>query len=390
MRFGTLTLVLVLALWLAAPAQGSIYWTNFGSDSIGRSALDGSLVDQSFIAAPTPPINPCGIAFDSEYIYWANQSGSAPGGKIGRAKLDGSEVDNAFITGADNPCGVAVNATHVFWANTGVGATTIGRAEIDGSDVDHKFITGLNRPQGVAVDGLHIYWTELGPIGRAKLNGSDKELGFISEGQPRRIAVDANHIYWADLNDEIGRADLNGTNVDPSFIGEPGSDTEAVAVNNSHIFWTNEITDSIARANLDGSAIDLSFIGGAVNPTGVAAEPAPSIPATVGPTPAVITSHRLRLLRVIRNLRRGTAKLLIEVSGAGTVSLARDRNVKGATRRPKAAGRVKLPLVPRGPAREQLFEKGRVKVLARVTFRPAEGEPLTRSWRRPLIRRLAG
>ena len=44
-----------------------IYWTNYGTDTIGRADLDGSNVNQSFI---TPgAFQPGGVAVDAEHIY---------------------------------------------------------------------------------------------------------------------------------------------------------------------------------------------------------------------------------------------------------------------------------------------------------------------------------
>jgi hypothetical protein len=383
-RLAPFLLCLLVFVAITARAQAYVYWTNLGSDSIGRAMLDGSLVDQNFLGAPEPLLNPCGVAVDGEYVYWANMAGSAPQGKIGRAKLDGSEVDNELVKGAENPCGIAVNATHVFWANGGVSGTTIGRARLDGTEAQHDFITGLNRPQSVAVDAQYVYWTELGPIGRAKLNGTEKEIGFITTGSPASIAVDGTHIYWTDVNDGIGRANLDSSEAEENFIEEAGSDTEGIAVDGSHVYWTNEITDTVARANLDRSSVELSFIQGGANPTGVAVDSLPPLIPISSPGPPP-TSHQLRLLRVVRNRKRGTAKLIVQVSGPGTLRLAASRKVKGAVRKPKAAGKVKLALNPKRRTKVQLQKKGRVRVLAKVTFTTPQGDSLVKRWRRALV-----
>jgi hypothetical protein len=379
-----MVLCLLLFVALTAPAQGHVYWTNFAGDTVGRATLDGSGVDQSFIGAPDPPINPVGVAIDDEFLYWVNQAGSAPQGRIGRARLDGSEVDNEFITGANNPSGVALSATHIYWTNSGVGATTIGRAKLDGSEADQDFIEGLNRPNGIAVDANHIYWAELfGDIGRADLNGNEADTEFIAIGVARDVAVDDAHIYWADSNGKVGRASLDGNDIDGSFITD-SSGTRAVDVNREHIFWTNRFNDTIGRANLDGSGVDLSFITGAAEPSGIAVSEPPAPPLFPAPVPA--DPARLRLLKVVRDKRRGTAKLIVEVSGAGSVQLAANKKVRPAKRQAKAAGKVRLPLRPKARAKAQLLEKGRVKVLASVTFIPTEGKPVTERWRRALVR----
>jgi virginiamycin B lyase len=143
--------------------------------TIGSANLDGSGMNPSAIIGLD---DPCGVAVDGHYVYWANRNGNT----IGRARLDGSAVDNRFITLASAPCGVAVDDGHIYWANHGAIArgTTIGRANLDGSGADQTFIGGALNPCGVAVDSGHIYWANEadpkasgGTIGRANLDGNE-------------------------------------------------------------------------------------------------------------------------------------------------------------------------------------------------------------------------
>ena len=63
-------------------------------------------------------------AASASFLYWANDGATST--TVGRSNIDGTGVNQSFITGANIPCFVAVDATHVYWAN--VGDTTIGRA----------------------------------------------------------------------------------------------------------------------------------------------------------------------------------------------------------------------------------------------------------------------
>jgi hypothetical protein len=80
-------------------------------------------------------------------------------------------------------------------------------------------------------------------------------------------------------NDALGRAAVDGTAVDESWL--PGANaTGGVAVDASHIYWSDDGSDMIERANLDGSAVDGSFIwtqaavaGLAIDGLGPAASP---------------------------------------------------------------------------------------------------------------------
>lgn len=77
-----------------------VYWAS-GEGRIERDTLGGG--------PPTPiveaPLSPCGVAVDAHYVYWANSASDT----IGRSNLDGTGVDQRFAEGARHPCGVAVD-----------------------------------------------------------------------------------------------------------------------------------------------------------------------------------------------------------------------------------------------------------------------------------------
>jgi hypothetical protein len=130
---------------------------------------------------PTTRSANCGVAVNSEYIYWGNHET----GTIGRAKLDGEEPDESFIGGAQEPLGVAVNGSFTYWGNNH--SNTIGRAFLDGSEANNSIVTG-------------------------------------SGGCTDFPALDATYIYWAnDCDASIGRANLDGTGVDEKFISVPAN-----------------------------------------------------------------------------------------------------------------------------------------------------------------------
>ena len=95
--------------------------------------------------------------------------------------------------------GVAVDAQHIYWAYYPAQFTgAIGRANLDGSDLDPGFITGTSNITGVAADARYLYWANYanyaGPtdssIGRANLDGSDSDPGFITDAKnPYFLAV---------------------------------------------------------------------------------------------------------------------------------------------------------------------------------------------------------
>jgi streptogramin lyase len=291
-----LCLALLVSLMLAAHASAFIYWADTQSETIGRSANDGSEANDAFIH--TGPL-PFAVAVDASHIYWANQNGNS----IGRANIDGSGVDNGFITGVTKPTGVAVNASSIFWSTLG---GQIGKADIDGGNVNPNLVTGPAEPCGVALDSGHVYWADIATgtpayIGRAGLDGSNKQLTYVTIPEtsfPCGVAVNSANVFWTEPGifgggTRIGRANVStGTGADPSFIGDAKTPC-GIAVSGSQLYWANAETDTIARANSDGTAVNQSFAStGGKEVCGVAVDglsrsplPAPAPPPIPDPPP---------------------------------------------------------------------------------------------------------
>jgi sugar lactone lactonase YvrE len=299
LAFATLA---VAAFAFAARADALIYWANANTHTIARANLDGTGDNQGFIKVVGG--FPNAVAVDGTHIYWTVPDANT----IGRANLDGTGTNQTFITGARGPEGVAVDGAHLYWTNGGSG--TIGRANLDGSGVNQSFITGASGSNGLAVDTDHLYWTIVGTqftpdtIGRADLpDGTNVNQNFIPslsgrsslEGPPEGVAVDSTHVYWTELlHQSIGSANLDGTGAVDDFIGGPDNPT-GIAVDAGHVYWSNFVSNAIGRADLpDGTNVDQSFIG-AAGPEGIAVDASTTAP----PPPPTI------------------ADLIAEVSGAG-------------------------------------------------------------------------
>jgi virginiamycin B lyase len=254
---------------IAPEAPQHLYWPNNGSNAIGKSSIDGTEINQSFITEDAE--ESAAIVVMGSYIYRTN----AQDDSIIRETREGAERDENFITGTEGPLSIAVNNSYIYWTN--VGDSTIGRAKIDGTEVNQTFITGASEPNVLAIDTSHIYWGNYGEnsIGRANLDGSGVEQNFITgDGHTYGIAANGSHLYWSDTNHKtIARADLNGSNVEDSFITGAYFPL-GVALDGSYIYWANLTngggTGSIARASIDGTEANENFITGANRPYGVA------------------------------------------------------------------------------------------------------------------------
>ena len=270
-----------------ALSPAHVYWSDVPTGTIGEANLDGSGVNQSFIAGANTNL-PYGVAIDGQHIYWCNSAANT----IGRANLDGTGVKQSFIPGADAPHGVAVDSQHLYWTSE----NTIGEANLDGTDVNPTFITGLSSPYGLTVYGQRIYWTSLngGTIGTANLDGTGVNPTFITGlAHPSGVAVDAQpppgapQIYWSDLDVGIGAASLDGLGVIQGYIPVAGA-VHDVAISQDVVYFTwanyNDIGGGI------GTDQDANFVTGLHFPVGIAVTYVPPVP----PDPCGILAQELQ------------------------------------------------------------------------------------------------
>ena len=95
--------------------------------------------------------------------------------------------------------------------------------------------------------------------------------------------------------------------------------------------------------------------------------------------------------KVIHNKRRGTASLPVRVPGPGSVLLGGKgliaRKGPGSALVLGGAGTARLAIVPTGRKERSLMRSGRAKIVARITYVPAGGDPLTKAKKIRLVRR---
>jgi len=333
---GVLLVLAAVQLVAAASAEGFVYWTNDGVNSIGRANLDGTSANQGFITGASRPV---GVAVNGSSLFWSNNAANS----FGIANLDGSGARIFIGPGqSSSPEGIALDASHIYWAN--LGGPSIGRANIDGTGANALFIAAPNSAHGVAVDASHIYWATglANTIGRANLDGTGATQSFITgAGDPFDVAVDAAHIYWANrAGNTIGRANLDGTGANQTFIAG-ASLPEGVAMDSGHIYWTNLATNTIGRANLDGTGANQTFISRASIPRHLAVD-------ALGPAPppAPVLARTMTLSRV-----NGTVRVRLRGSRR-FVDLVQPRTIPVGSTVDTTAGRVKLTTAPRGGSQQ--------------------------------------
>lgn len=377
-------------LLLAAPqAHAFIYWSNFGNadrTTIGRADDDGLNLNSDFVTGANAP---CGVAVDDHHLYWANYGMGGGASSIGRSDLDGNNLDQSFIPlSASAVCGVAVDTSHLYWTATGHGSGgAVGQADLAGTSPNESFIGGTTGPCGVAVNTNNIFWANNGngTIGRSDRAGGNVNQAFIS-GSPSSepCGVDANdtNVFWANFNDgTIGRAQVDGGGVNQSFI--TGADHPCgVAIDGAHVYWANFSSGTIGRADLDGNNVDQAFMTFPGNPCGIAVTHTPPPPTPPGPP-----FNDFGFKRVKKNHKTGTAKLVLNLPGAGSVAIS-GQGVRPVTKDASAAGLLPVKIGATGAARAQLESDGRVRVTIVATFTPSGGDARSKSKRITLLLKL--
>lgn len=284
----------ILALLLAATccAQGNaqttpdpssrIYWTEYATDTVRRTTVDGSVVE---IIVDTGLFSPQSMAIDpvNSKMYWTD---SSPG-EIEMANLDGTGRQT-IVTGLTYPTGLTVDQVDgkIYWTDAvdWAGGGKIQRANLDGTGVEDVISTGLLGPDGVAVDatGGKLYWTDeiAGTVQRANLDGSNVEVLAISR-IPVGIALDRlnSKLYWSEyplcctFSAQIVRANLDGTGKEVVYISPRQTNMEQIALDvgiQGKVFWADDFNQTVSSVNLDGTGFE-DVVSGAGAAWGVAA-----------------------------------------------------------------------------------------------------------------------
>jgi hypothetical protein len=278
------------AAFMAASADGkTAFFTS--SEKLNNDANTGpeqlpAQIGAADLSEPDPeatknesflPTHAIGLAIDpsGEYIYWVDPSKNS----IGRAKLNpdgshGAVEDNFVVPGStkaitypksqpgvyhlapSQPRYLAVDSEYVYWTNTGPPAgETTAESQVNGGPL-----------QGG------------GTIGRARIDGSGPEpvqSEFITGAtNPQGIAINDSHVFWTNAGTgprggtrAIGRAITDGGEVEQSFIPSDAAERpRGIALTSSRIYFSSDSNSSghgafIISTTLEGTDEKFLFIG---------------------------------------------------------------------------------------------------------------------------------
>lgn len=386
---GAVLVAFAMVASVSAPsAPAAVYWGDV--KGVAAANLDGSEIDFNLFS-PNVQFSwvTCVIGLTESDLYWRGYSG------IWRVNRDGPAVPTEVVPGAGRDCGAAVGEGYVYWSDSSTNA--IGRAALDGSGRVDSLISGLANPCGVAVVGGYVYWSEQIGIGRAKLDGSEVERGFVPSATSCSLAVDGEYLYWAGY-ERIGRVRTDGTGVEPEFIAALDR-ISGVAAYGGTVYWAERSLESTGPAEIGrrvaGSAPERGWIVTGVHEAhGLVIDGKPLIARRS------LRSHSFRFGQVRRNLRRGTAVLDVWVPTRGELELLSPKIGwvvdKGPEPPPWREGifRWRLRLWPgkRGKAskrvRRLLAREGRAPLRLRLAYNEVGQLPVRRTKRLALRKKI--
>lgn len=388
------------------PAADKIYWASTvggpgGDGAIGYADLDGSGGAADLNVAGAQLQHPASVALDpgAGRIYWSN--GSA-GGPISYANLDGSGGGVLDTAGAsmDEPKGIAIDPANgrIYWAN--VGDSTIGWAALDGSGGGTLDTAGATDhfPNGLAVDpeAGKVYWDNPesvpGVISSANLDGSGGS-DLATPGATASPELGQMALFKAPRSTsapQVSGGSQPGSTLSCSPGGWAGDEPEAQLYQAAQSYGYEWLKDGQAIAGATATTLLAAQPGnyacrvtasnaagsGAATSAGFSVSSPP--PPTSTPPATTTAPATIRIAKVELDKRKGSATLLVRVSGPGGLTLTGPGIVK-RTASAGGAGTVKLAVRLEGKAKAQLAERGKTKVKATVRFVPAAGAAVVAS-----------
>lgn len=372
-----------------APAEGRVYWANIDNDTISWANLDGS-GGGVLNTAGAPIQEPAGVAVDPAEgrIYWASYGDSL----IGWAALDGSgggelETDDDYLEG---PVGLAIDPLEgggtIYWANWDSG--TIGASELGlpGSGTIIHLEPTVESLAGIAIDPEAdlLYWAaESGAVGTYS-------MGTLRSSELNLSGAEPSEPSFPVLLEKPAAVPTTVPDYLPDLHPQPGATLACRPP-----AWEPDLVESfLYRApqtlayswTLEGKPIEgatgptlvavkageyhcrVTATNGAGSTTAKAGEFFVTSPS-LGETPVAREPERIRIAKVVRDPRHGTATVVVSVTGPGAVRMFGPRIV-GRRAKATAAGTVRLKLTPKGNARRALLDGGKAKVVVELRFTP--------------------
>ena len=363
-----------------------VYWTNWAAGpSISYAPLPGATgTSGNFTIGGLGVNGASGVAVDLESdpnrIFWANASGTAGVDEAQRLRFANlADPFSANITGSafnispDAGGGLRTpaidfDADRIYWANSS--SDKLSYANLDGTG------SGTDLPTGAAyansLDGVTIL-KQPAPIDPPALTGTPTAGQTLTCGGAEWAADAPNAALYrmpADVSVEWTRngATISGATGSTLTPGSPG-DYRCISKASNFAGTSSQQSNTLSVAAAPDPPPDDT-------PPGDETPPADDSPPGDQDPPANAPDNDIELGGAKVEKKNGTAKLSVEVPGAGHLKL-HGKDVKTVEHEADGAGTESLKITATGKAKKKLKKNGKVKVTVEVTFTPNGGQPNT-------------
>ena len=237
---------------IALGSDGALWYTERGTDSVGRIETDGTLGPSTVLEVGA---DPTAIASGVDGAVWFTDPGL---NRIGRLAPDGTLVEFPVPTSNAAVAGITAGPDGAMWF-TERATHRIGRITADGSFTEFPIPSSTPGPLGITAgpDGALWFTEQRGNrIGRMTTSGVVTEYTLpVASSLPAGIAAGPDGALWFTMRaaNRIGRITVNGS-ITTWPVPTAASDPTAITTGWDGALWfTGPDTDLIGRVALDGA-----------------------------------------------------------------------------------------------------------------------------------------
>jgi hypothetical protein len=256
-----------------------LFWTNAGlAENDGRvlslvegapEAIDLAKLGGAAVGVPTPE----GIAARGQAVYFTSFSTGAIYLADARATPDSGQFVELELDAPQNyPYRIAVDDQFIYWTNEGNAdadppdgsVVMAARSAFDDGPVTPIILAGEEQvPRALALDfgdgtsvAQALYYTTFsddGAVKRVDLTGSEPgEPEIVASGQsfPNGLAVDGTHVYWTNRGDGTINRLAKGQAGAPTTFATGQLGPGPIVVDDTNVYWANEGASEVANGSI--------------------------------------------------------------------------------------------------------------------------------------------
>ncbi|MCC6668315.1 MAG: hypothetical protein IT375_31515 [Polyangiaceae bacterium] len=248
-----------------------IYFVDYKGGTVRRMLKDGTA--QQVLATGTE----CNrIAVDGTHVYWTEQTP-----KLVRRAPKGGGAPETLGTGLSSALGLALDATNAYFSDMSATGAVNRAPKAPGSV--QALASNVPWPLEIAITPAHAYWTTFannGAVRRVPLAGGATEVVVPNVDNSFGIASDAANVYFTVLGTGANKGQVQSVALaatlpaTPVVLAVSQGGPRGLAVDATHLFWTNSDTQSVMRIAKDGSDLQKPTLiaTGGIEPLGIAVD----------------------------------------------------------------------------------------------------------------------